>query len=253
VAVGAAAAAAVTAVVVAETAVTPGPVQHARTAAYVVSRTQAALALVSSQNVIQYTRETDPAGIFIGAGTGTQLEARTVAQWSYRGQHRFATYNSGGRITSDQSTTTAGREQITTMVSYRDKTWWRRTVTLPPPASATPQSSCEEATVVEGGGLMVTDLAAKIATALSCGQYVVAGTQRVDGVQAIELKPVKMAGAAVFWIDPSTYLPVRDQGAYGSRTLIWDDFQWLPPTPANLAALHVHIPAGFTQIPPSGD
>jgi hypothetical protein len=57
---------------------------------------------------------------------------------------------------------------------------------------------------------------------------------------------------AVFWVDPSTYLPVRDQVTVGSRVTIRDDFRWLRPTPANLTALDVHIPAGFTQIPPGG-
>src|SRR5262245_27020990 len=50
----AAAAAAVTAVVV----TVPGPAPRVQTAAYVVSRVQGALAQASSQNAIQYGRET---------------------------------------------------------------------------------------------------------------------------------------------------------------------------------------------------
>jgi hypothetical protein len=29
------------------------------------------------------------------------------------------------------------------------------------------------------------------------------------------------------------------------------DFQWLPPTPANLAWLGLRVPAGFKQVPPN--
>jgi hypothetical protein len=48
----------------------------------------------------------------------------------------------------------------------------------------------------------------------------------------------------------STYLPVRDVVTVGSHGTIQDDFQWLRPTPANLAELDVPIPAGFTQVRP---
>jgi hypothetical protein len=150
---------------------------------------------------------------------------------------------------------TAGGQQTITVVSYEHKTWWRarRTVNFQPPVAPTPESSCEEATVIQGGGLGVGNLAGVIRTALSCGQYVIAGTQQVNGVQALELKPARTGnGTAVFWVDPSTYLPVRDLMTVGSRATIRDDFQWLPPTPANLRALDVRIPPGFTQIPPKG-
>ena len=76
-------------------------------------------------------------------------------------------------------------------------------------------------------------------------------------MRALELKPAaKGTMATVFWVDPATYLPVRDvttisPPATGRVTTITDDFRWLPPTPANLADLDVRIPPGFTQVQPA--
>jgi hypothetical protein len=47
------------------------------------------------------------------------------------------------------------------------------------------------------------------------------------------------------WVNPATYLPVR-------MTIgpVNASFEWLAPTPANLAPLHLTVPAGFRQVPP---
>ncbi|HET9972925.1 MAG TPA: hypothetical protein VFQ68_32145 [Streptosporangiaceae bacterium] len=243
----AAAAAAATAAVTAVIVAIPGPSPRVQTAAYVVSRVQGALTRASSQNAIQYVRETNSAGIYFPDGISGQI----VRSWTYRGQSRIAVYTSDGRITGEIGTT-AGRQQTMTEVSYERKTWWRESLTGNAPSIApTPESSCDEATVIMGGGLAAgSNLAADIRAALSCGQYTVAGTQLVNGVKALELRPVKTGNVtAVFWVDPSTYLPVRDLVTAGLGTSR-DDFRWLPPTPASLADLDVRIPPGFAQVPP---
>jgi len=167
-------------------------------------------------------------------------------------------YSSGGQVTHDIGWVTKDGRDITTEVNYQEKTWSREinAANTPLTARPTPESSCDEATVLAGGGLGDGDPAAEIRTALSCGQYVVAGTQRVGGVRALELKPVtKGTLTTVFWVDPATYLPVRDVTTISPPTTvrvttITDDFRWLRPTPANLADLDVRIPPGFTQVPP---
>src|SRR2546430_1878393 len=95
-------------------------------------------------------------------------------------------YTSGGQITGDLGTVTTGGQQAITMVNYEHKTWWRErhTVNSAPLITPTPESSCEEATVIGAGGLGISNLAGEIRTALGCGQYVMAGTQRINGVQA---------------------------------------------------------------------
>lgn len=167
-------------------------------------------------------------------------------------------YSSGGQVTHDIGRVTKEGRETTTQVNYQDKTWSREIraanafVTVTP----TPESSCDEATVLAGGGLGDGDVAGQIRAALSCGQYVVAGAQRVGGVRALELKPAgKGTVTTVFWVDPATYLPVRavttiSPPTTARVTTMTDDFRWLRPTPANLADLDVRIPAGFTQVPP---
>jgi hypothetical protein len=229
----------------------PGPVRDARMTAYVVSRAEAALAQASSQNVIEYVRETatGTGEIFVG-----NLPGRTVVSWTYGGrQDRIAVYASSGQPAGEEGSVTAGRQRTITSVSYRDKTWWRQTDTLPPAVAPTPESSCEDATVLAGGA--AGSGSARIRAALSCGQYSIAGTGWVDGVRALRLKPTQASSSrhltAVLWVDASTYLPVRDVVTVaGTSARYQDDFRWLRPTPANLANLKVPIPAGFTQVPP---
>ena len=198
------------------------------------------------------------------SGSGTifwdNLQGATIAYWTYRGQqYRVAIYASSGQPAGEEGAVTAGRQRTTTSVSYQDKTWWRQTDALPPPVASTPESSCEDATVLAGGA--VKSSSARIRAALSCGQYVIASTKWVDGVRALKLKPTQALSSAtgplptttVLWVDASAYLPVRDVVTItvGSHvTTTQADFQWLRPTPANLAELDVPIAAGFTQVRP---
>lgn len=73
----------------------------------------------------------------------------------------------------------------------------------------------------------------------------------VDGRPTIHLRGDDLAVGGHpmgFWVDQSTYLPVRAEYQRGGA---WDppfDLTWLPPTPDNLANLTVPIPTGYTQL-----
>lgn len=101
---------------------------------------------------------------------------------------------------------------------------------------------------------------ASIAKALSCGLFHLGGRQYVDGVDTMTLLGRPQYGALeTLWVDPSTYLPVRLSvrflsGPDRGQQLV-TDFRFLPPTRANLAALHAAvrrapIPAAFRLLPP---
>jgi hypothetical protein len=249
---GAGSIAAVTVVIVTAAAVTPGQVgsQHAQTVAYVIGRTEAALAAVASQNLIQYSRQTTTGGIRVDyAGVPQGL---SYAVWIYPGKERIVGYGADGMVMADYGTVTAAGQRTTTLATYRDKTWWRQQITLPPQVAPTPEPACEAATVVEGGAFGISDWAAEIRAALSCGQYKIAGSGQVDGVHALKLVPADPPHgmSAVLWIDPSTYLPVRDVVSMSWHGTVQEDFRWLRPTAVNLARLDVPIPAGFTQVAP---
>jgi hypothetical protein len=56
---------------------------------------------------------------------------------------------------------------------------------------------------------------------------------------------------ATWYVSPATYLPIRMTiTRAGTGTLVLQaDYQWLPPTTANLAKLNPPVPpAGFTQV-----
>jgi hypothetical protein len=99
-----------------------------------------------------------------------------------------------------------------------------------------------------------------IPKALRCGVFHLAGRQQVDGVTAMTLiaKPQPGFARLELWIDPATYLQVRldatFQAGHGPQSLLRNDYRWLPPTKANLAALHAAIrratiPASFRKLP----
>jgi hypothetical protein len=99
---------------------------------------------------------------------------------------------------------------------------------------------------------------ATIAKALSCGQFHLAGRQYVDGVDTMRLASKQSGFQITLWVNPATYLPVRLSGTFlagpsrGQQFVT--DFQFLPPTKANLAMLHAAIrrapiPATFRLLP----
>jgi hypothetical protein len=100
---------------------------------------------------------------------------------------------------------------------------------------------------------------------LACGTFHSAGFSTLNGERVIELnsKPLGRDNATIetLWVDPRTYLPVRlttqvmlslvrqfgftPPHSFDPHTT---DFQWLPPTQANLVKLSVNIPAGFREV-----
>jgi hypothetical protein len=88
--------------------------------------------------------------------------------------------------------------------------------------------------------------------AISCGILTEAGRQRVNGVDAIELKsrPDSLIPETI-WVTPRSYLPVRvviGSASGGPEPLQTANISWLPPTAQNLARLTVPIPAGFQHV-----
>ena len=98
-----------------------------------------------------------------------------------------------------------------------------------------------------------------IAHIFKSGQWTAINTT-LNGQQAIELtltevdrngKVTVHSGNEHLWVDASTYLPlhfVASGGSPGMTTRAVEDFQYLPPTPANLAKLAPPIPSGFKQV-----
>jgi hypothetical protein len=75
----------------------------------------------------------------------------------------------------------------------------------------------------------------------------------LDGRSAIEIsEPGNPTLQVQFWVDAQTYLPLRelklDSGATNTpETRKVYDYQFLPATPANIAALTLTVPSGYTK------
>jgi hypothetical protein len=231
--------------------------QQVKSVAYVISRTESALGAASSGNFVENYRYTTISGSGVEfENVSPASDITSLTMWTY-GQHvKLVTYAGGGRLSTVSGWSTSGK-MTTTTADYQNKTWWRLMTPGISPYSAI--SGCRAAVELTLQGPWETaygDLPAALRTALRCGQYTLAGTQRVDGVETVELKLVPMADTPVrqtFWVNSSSYLPVRSVAAnYSMPGSVWEyqtDYRWLQPTPANVAHLNVSIPAGFTQVP----
>jgi hypothetical protein len=101
-------------------------------------------------------------------------------------------------------------------------------------------------------------VARALRAAISCGTLAVAGRQRVNGIEAIELTSPPDTPSETIWVSPGTYLPLRVvvRSAFHHALIVGDqpvlqltaDITWLRPTAQNLAKLTVPIPAGFRHV-----
>ena len=220
-----------------------------------VRHVESALASPAQDNTVQYVRSTyqpgtllQPAGPFavrVSHGSPSSPWAVSYSQrWMYHGSARATAFGPSGQTVFDLGAKLpAGAAGRSIGVSYVNRTWWQQSLPAESAPGSSPPINCGPRIQIPDG----VGWAGYIRHQLSCGEYSVAGRQRVDGVNAIKI--VSKQGGVTLWVKPDTYLPVRlilDQGPVNSQ----DDFRWLPPTPANLAQLTVTVPAGFSQVPP---
>lgn len=271
----AAAAAAVT-VGLAVTGNKPNTTVRTQNLADVVTRTQRALAAAADQgNAIQVVRLSGhnmtfgltvvgPNGV-LGNSSPTQslpgaraaVTAQRMVTWTYHDMYLQEGFSATGRLVfanvTGPITLRSGRQVPGNYgAAYPVHVRWRDVNTgIPGPA---PRLSCQNAFPSE-----YPSWRASMSKALSCGLYRLSGRQWVDGVDAITLvsKP-GMGFRDTIWVDPATYLPVRRSATFFSgpdrgRRIV-NDFRFLPPTKANLAALHAAvrrapIPHTFRLLP----
>jgi hypothetical protein len=223
------------------------------TTAYVVERVDSALSAADPAEIAQVT--ITPNGAATAGGTTMTAIAE---EWSYGDRWRVVTYSAAGHPVDEDGSN--GSSPITE-VSYPTRTWARQHVVMLGP-SPRPRA-CETfgevlpfLFVAGSGGESLPTVPAHVAsdlrTAISCGTLVVAGRQRVDGVEAIKL--ASRQGSLIsetIWVSPGTYLPVRlvvRSSRFEAVRSETADITWLKPTARNLDKLTVRIPAGFRQV-----
>jgi hypothetical protein len=231
----------------------PAGIETAKTAAYVISHSEQALAKAAANDPVITLRSQDwGQGVGFGMNPATALHWQQTDMWFHDNQMRTEGLTSAGQPVYDFGTD----QRTETNVDYPAKVWWRGAGTTSATPPSTKQLTCEDVRYFGVDG-SPEQYAADIRKALSCGLYTTDGTEQVNGTEAIKLVPVKPennAPTAILWLDPSTYLPMKiamETVAGGQMTLDHTEYiDWLPPTPANLAELTPPVPAGFTQIPP---
>jgi hypothetical protein len=230
----------------------PAGGQQVRATAYVISRVERALSAPGMSNVIASTRTVYPAGVTLQAvpgglnGTGgpdgsSARGGEYELVWASLRTTKLSAFTATGQRVFDERITVRNGSLATAVVDYASHTWWtaqspRPAVTAPGSASCLPGGEIR----LSGGPDAWPDF---IRAQLACGAYTVAGRQAVDGVDALTIAAT--SGHLTLWVNPATYLPVQLE-AGGLQT----DFQWLHPTPGNLAMLTMPVPAGFHQVPP---
>jgi hypothetical protein len=220
------------------------------------------------------------------AGPGFAAKTTNAEEWSYGDEWRSVSYSPAGQPVYDEGSSTSS---VYTLVSYPTRTWARqrhlgRPVGLAqrgrpvigehpvgnrsvhPGAPVLGPPGCEPTGAADrlllqpglpGIGFSASAPPATAAKALrasiSCGIFAVAGRDRVNGIEAIELKsrPGSFFTETI-WVRPGTDLPIRVvvRSAPGQPAFrMTADITWLPLTTQNLAKLTVPIPAGFRRVP----
>ena len=226
-----------------------------KTDAYVFGRVEHALAAQAQDNVLEYDRTVFGSGVAIEpvgpatlkiskAGASSPWSVGYSLMWMYQGTLKMSAFTASGQRVFDLGITQEGPAPGSVMAIYGSSTYWRASL----PAAGNGRTGpvpCTSNIILSGGP--GNGWPAFIRSQLSCGEYRVAGRQWVDGIDAIKITGSE--SHITLWVSPSTYLPVRlvaGPGAAQRQT----DFSWLAPTPANLAALNVTVPAGFQQVAP---
>jgi hypothetical protein len=227
--------------------------QQVRTTAYVITHVEHALSLSGRDNVLGYARTVYPPGTIVEPaanvvhvlreqGASSPWSVGSTVRWSYQGTMSLSAFSVTGQRVFARGVTSGHGKPTTVVVIYRDATWWRAAGGAAPARSARAPSSCGPDVTIGPGGWP-----AFIREELSCGEYMTADRQLVDGIDAIKITGNK--GLDTLWVNPATYLPVRAIFTFG-RLRTETSFRWLPPTRANLARLSVRVPPGFRQVPP---
>jgi hypothetical protein len=251
----------------AATSAAGGGVPHVSADAFVVSHVTSALAAPRQAGDVVYTHSTEAGGL-------------QVTGWYGQTAYRTELTSGANSRNQDIGYKLSGSKYLVTTVYYPGRAWWQRLVSGPLPAapSVDEQMALVTCNISRSAVLAHFEWSSFIHDMLTCGSFTTVGHAAIDGVRVLKLaghtKPTSSASATAgvkattsfaetLWVNASTYLPVQLIWTMNSSTshqslghtshqaganTVQTDFQWLPPTAANLAELAVNIPQGFRKI-----
>jgi hypothetical protein len=162
---------------------------------------------------IRYDKQTSPGG----PREDTWIDPVTGAM-------RILSFDAQGRLTSEEGETRSGKTERTVVVSFGTRSWISTTATMPQAYASGDEGAITDSLGVRRG--------------LADGTTRVLGHAVIAGHNTLHLRQSVLQ----LWVDPLTYLPIREQAA-GITT----DTTWLPRTPSNLLDTSIVVPQGFTQ------
>ena len=218
------------------------PTSNVETAAYVVDHLKAA---VDANTAILVTRAQAP-----NSETGQPVSTETWSS-STSPTTRTEILDSAGSPVRGYLVTVDPRQTTSVSIDYANRTW---SATTYPFGSSSSSSSSTPAPLPE----TPAQAAARLQAAVRAGAVSVVGATTVGGQDAIELRQILPADGSIpagvlrIWVDPNTYLPIREQDTSSGQSIV-SDYRWLPSTAANrqLLTISAAVPAGFTQVPSS--
>jgi hypothetical protein len=207
------------------------------TAAYVVDHMKSALdANTAVVNIIDHAPDSQ---------TGKPV-LDEIWSSSLSDTYRIVDMTQAGQPTTGYLVTVKPHQTTSIVIDYGNRTW---TKTVYPFGSATNGRRAAAA-----ASSTPRQLATQLKAQVKAGQVTLVGWDTVDGQRAIHLVERSDKGDINLWVDPDSYLPIReiDTAPGVSQTspqAIRDDYRWLPAIQANLRLLTPAgaIPAGFTQ------
>lgn len=228
------------------------------TDAYVIKKIQSALSSADANDgLVMYAVLSDP------------VVRGVIKNWDYRDAGVTQLPGVRGPLITGYSVT--GDRVTWTSVDYSARTWEKARTeqdnvlprSLPDDGQYQILPPCSAAE--SGVGIGGINWPGYLRSELACGAFHYEGYTTLGGMRVIELaaetKRTRYGYVSeTLWVDPRTYLPVRavsqikigtvppgflEPGTYDPSITT---FQWLPPSPANLARLKVTIPSGFRQV-----
>ncbi|HEX5301532.1 MAG TPA: sigma factor, partial [Streptosporangiaceae bacterium] len=148
--------------------------------------------------------------------------------------YRIVDMTPAGQPTTGYLVTVKPHRTTSIVIDYGNRTW-RKTIY--------PFGSSSDGRRAAGPAPSTPlQLAAQLRAKVKAGQVTLVGWATADGQRAIHLREGMTHGQVNLWVDPDSYLPIReiDTAPGVSQTsdqAIRDDYRWLPATKANLRLL----------------
>lgn len=218
----------------------PAP-RHAQDTAYVISHVTHALDAVPASTIFFMRMTIGP-------------HSAVTDTWARGARMRTERMTPAGHLVFESGFAATSTTVTTVNVNYLGKTWSRSARGVSPLSSAAAKARAAASSACNSpNGFAITDNASNMAASLrswvSCGSLKADGTASIGGVTAIKLTTLMNGVTYTWYVSPATYLPTRMTTTRPGILLAQEDFQWLPPTTANLAQLNLPAaPRGFTQV-----